>query len=881
MSTDPDGIPRWADLPADLRDKIRHDGRKLHDFAVELWQKDEYTENRLLERFREVWTAYGTAWSEAALHYLTQALAAGSREVGYPITIEGWMEGLATIENGLTSAIVSAFFDESEEAYKSACEDATNVPWVTEFFPTRLPEGDYYEERGASLFGRMLRVYRLSRENLGHNGDLVTTCWERMPESLRDTRRYAYVTEYCRCFRFPEPGTKIHNDEYFLETLVGVGGMGLVYRAMHKDTPRAARADRSSHRYALKMMRPDIGLRGRFVREGQRTVQLTDRRFVIVKHTALGHDVEIPFFTMDYVEGGKSLTDIIDRYEHFDYRFLEFLHSNLNIPGKFTRLFATVWPHLARTPQNNAKTRRFLDRPMAVVDKWLLNPIRSRRRRQYRDRLLAAIVKRAAEGVDILHNEHKLVHGDLKPGNILISTKHGPLVGDLGLSRVLGKGPETFAGTPAYSSPEQATEAFASASPKSDDSPSLPPLTPRSDVYQLGAMLYRGMTGRAPFKKKSPSEPEEVTLQRVCTEPLQEPRKAGSTSTRDLEAVCIKALQREPENRYATAAEMADDLGRFVQGKPVRAGRSSISCWLRTVSHSCLHSALFWILIAITSVGITARSISNYRASIAAREKAYQVWLKTEEVPDCIASSNQYRTTSEIPQPKLRPFSIANGGRPQPDYSHVKFNKSSLFFDLSRWKQIPEGKSPQDAGQIEPAYYTRVVDLERLDDKPEHNTVRFQFRTEGFDVTLKCMTHPYWVWGSIDRDKKLGGGAEPTLVREIEVDLTGVPRRQPVRVAIQGTIWNGFQRKPKHRQWAAFLAPNNLPEGELAMKFPPNMKPRAVNEPGLYFFKRTEPEDKKKLVLGANFNDPSDKPWWVWRPRNLLDDHVYQINFPW
>jgi hypothetical protein len=80
------------------------------------------------------------------------------------------------------------------------------------------------------------------------------------------------------------------------------------------------------------------------------------------------------------------------------------------------------------------------------------------------------------------------------------------------------------------------------------------------------------------------------------------------------------------------------------------------------------------------------------------------------------------------------------------------------------------------------------------------------------------------------------------------------------------------------RQWAAFLAPDALSEGELAVKFPRNLKPR--QSPKLFFFKKGSPKQEEPIGT-QNFHDPRDKDWWVWRPRDIRRDHVYQIEWSW
>jgi tetratricopeptide (TPR) repeat protein len=177
-----------------------------------------------------------------------------------------------------------------------------------------------------------------------------------------------------------------------------------------------------------------------------------------------------------------------------------------------------------------------------------------------------------------VHHAHQrgILHRDLKPGNVLLAAcgvalpTPGtsappqaaliPKVADFGLAKCLdGNGGDTtpigaLLGTPGYMGPEQAagrTEAIG----------------PRTDVYSLGAILYEMLTGRAPFCSPSLAD----TLQQVRTEEPVPPRRLQPTVPRDLESICLKCLEKEASRRYATAAAFADDLHRFLEGKPVLA----------------------------------------------------------------------------------------------------------------------------------------------------------------------------------------------------------------------------------------------------------------------------------------------------------------------
>jgi predicted Ser/Thr protein kinase len=171
----------------------------------------------------------------------------------------------------------------------------------------------------------------------------------------------------------------------------------------------------------------------------------------------------------------------------------------------------------------------------------------------------AAIVQQLADAVHAAH-EAGVIHRDIKPGNVLLAADGSPKLSDFGLVKWLDQDEgmtETGAvlGTPSYMAPEQAAGSKHGA------------LGPHTDVYGLGATLYKLLTGVVPFRGENTFE----TVKRVLNEQPVPPRRLRPEIHRDLEAVCLKCLEKDPARRYATAEALADDLRRWRMGDPTRA----------------------------------------------------------------------------------------------------------------------------------------------------------------------------------------------------------------------------------------------------------------------------------------------------------------------
>ena len=172
----------------------------------------------------------------------------------------------------------------------------------------------------------------------------------------------------------------------------------------------------------------------------------------------------------------------------------------------------------------------------------------------------ARLVAMIADALQYAH-ENGIVHRDIKPSNILLDRNGHPHVADFGLAKRTSDVDTAITsigrvmGTPAYMSPEQAR-----GDSRTVDS--------RCDIYSLGVVLYELLTGERPFQGN-----RRLLLLQVIEDEPRPPRQLNARIPHDLETICLTALAKSPGRRYPSAVEMADDLRRFVEGRPIKARR--------------------------------------------------------------------------------------------------------------------------------------------------------------------------------------------------------------------------------------------------------------------------------------------------------------------
>ncbi len=328
--------------------------------------------------------------------------------------------------------------------------------------------------------------------------------------------------------RKPEPPLPSQMGDFELLEEIGRGGMGIVWRARQTGLNRVV---------ALKTIRPEAlgseAVRQRFRAEAETAATLSHPNIVPVFE--FGETAGRAWFAMQLVEGD------------------------------------TLADHLA----DGQWAARHCPAHRKPVLPWPCRPRCCPRG--------AALVVKLARAVHHAH-QHGVLHGDLKPGNILLDEEGEPHITDFGLARWLDRLESAcrageVVGTPSYMAPEQARgDAL---------------VTTAADIYSLGAIGYHILTGRPPFLAETAAD----TLRQACEDAPPLPRSLNPEVDRDLEAICLKCLAKDPAARYTSAASLADDLDRWSRAENIRARQAGL--WERSCRWARRKPATFALTITL------------------------------------------------------------------------------------------------------------------------------------------------------------------------------------------------------------------------------------------------------------------------------------------
>jgi serine/threonine protein kinase/tetratricopeptide (TPR) repeat protein len=368
---------------------------------------------------------------------------------------------------------------------------------------------------------------------------------------------------------------------------VGRGGMGVVYEAEQVSLHR---------RVALKVLPFASALdplqSRRFQTEAQAAAQLHHTNIVPV--FSVGCERGVHYYAMQFIEG-QTLAALIQ-----DLRRLSGLES---APAEAT----TTGPSLAeevvsgrlapappRADQGSPHAAPTASERLQVRQPTPLTSSHNSTRNRAYFRTVANLGMQAAEALEHAHSLG-VIHRDIKPANLLVDVRGNLWITDFGLARMQSDTGLTMTGdvigTLRYMSPEQAMAKRAI-------------VDHRADIYSLGVTLYELLTLRPAFG----GQDREELLRQVTLEEPRSPRRLNPSVPIDLETIVLKAMAKEPVERYATARELADDLRRFLEMKPIQARRPTLRD--RTLKlarrHAGLVAASLLVLLLATGGLVTS-----------------------------------------------------------------------------------------------------------------------------------------------------------------------------------------------------------------------------------------------------------------------------------
>jgi tetratricopeptide (TPR) repeat protein/tRNA A-37 threonylcarbamoyl transferase component Bud32 len=293
-------------------------------------------------------------------------------------------------------------------------------------------------------------------------------------------------------------------------------------------------------------------------------------------------------------------------------------------------------------------------------------------------------------------HDRGVIHRDLKPANVLLTKDGVPKIVDFGLAKKADDSSQTQAGqavgTPNYMAPEQA---------RGD----LEAIGPATDQFALGGILYEFLTGRPPFSGATVLE----TLDQVRkTEPVS-PSRLNPATPRDLETICLKALQKDPAKRYASCAELADDLRRYSNGEPIKARPvGTLERAVRWCRRNPVVAALGTGIAALLVVG----TIASTAAALTIRSKNQELVQKNIDLDKKNIDLDNAATTER----GLR--SVAEG--------RLEDKRKLLETMVNEWPELLEG-----AIYADDVHQAMLKEVEKVRDRAETSDDRhLQLRAE-------------------------------------------------------------------------------------------------------------------------------------------------------
>jgi tetratricopeptide (TPR) repeat protein len=405
--------------------------------------------------------------------------------------------------------------------------------------------------------------------------------------------------------------------DFLLVRELGRGGMGVVYEAVQRSLNR---------RVALKVLPFAAALDPkqlqRFKNESQAAAQLHHTNIVPV--FGVGCERGVHYYAMQYIEG-RTLAQVIHELRRCAGNDEGRMTNHERSPKDEDRM-----PKQPSGPGALKRDETPLDLRHSTID--ILSSLGIRHPSFYRT--IAQLGVQAAEALEHAH-QLGVVHRDIKPANLLVDVRGNLWITDFGLAHCQGQAGLTMSGdlvgTLRYMSPEQALAKRVL-------------IDHRTDIYSLGVTLYELLTLEPAFAGHDRQE----LLGRIAFEEPRPLRRLNKSISAELETIVLKTMEKNPAERYTTAQELADDLRRFLEDKPIRAKRPTLVQWARrwgrrhqaVVVASAVMLALALVLLGGTGGWLVQRRAAAEAEALRALEEAH-TWQQEGRWPEARAAARR------------------------------------------------------------------------------------------------------------------------------------------------------------------------------------------------------------------------------------------------
>jgi serine/threonine protein kinase/WD40 repeat protein len=658
--------------------------------------------------------------------------------------------------------------------------------------------------------------------------------------------------------------------DYRIHREIGRGGMGIVYEAVQESLGR---------RVALKVL-TDIRHLGtiqllRFQREAKAAALLHHTNIVPV--FGVGEHDGVHYYAMQYIEGlslDAVMREVIKQRLEASAAGTAAQGELLDMPASLaSRLLTRRLPTVTTPPEPNltvpaaaarpAGTRTPSDRSarpesFAVVWPSPSSSTSGRPLAQY-FRNVARVGMQSAEALAYAH-QHGVLHRDIKPANLLLDLEGTVWVTDFGLAKTEGSEdltkPGDVVGTLRYMAPERF-------SGKADA---------RSDVYSLGLTLYEMLTLVPAFKASHRAE----LISTILREEPVPPRRHDRRVPRDLETIVLKAVAKNPSDRFATAHEMAGELARFVEGRPIRSRPVSTSerLW-RWSRRNPLVASLLLLAVTLTTV----LAVGSTVAALKFREQRDQVIRKDRDTQEKLGESLllQARALRLSKQPGRRSDGLeilsraavlARAGIGSPD--HVRELRNEVIATLAEADERPVQTWP--GLNLDPTWSSFSFDADRyvvLKEGPAFHLCRISDQAEIRVVKARSASSRFWPELDVN-GRFVVVWTTPSQIELWDLERGEVPAAWPAAV-------HGASLRLDGRQVAALQ-----PDGEVRIYDLPAVKEVARFQTGVKF-RRWLPYRNMALSGDGRFlavMRPTGQDAWVWdisTGRHVLHVHLPTI----